>query len=221
MDVELVRDLTGDGIPEVVLRTWNGGAHGSFVYYIFSADVRLRCLLAYYKGNDQYGPEQWTNFAVEDLDGDGRQAIVTCYDGFAYWGTVEKWTTCYPGNTRVPIVLGYRSGRYVDVTTRYRPWLRQKLARAKQHLLNDLDEVAARGGDQGQGLIEYYSVALLLYRRGTVRAMVLGLLPAEKRAVFIRNCGAIEKTLAERRRRYAYPRPYSQVQAFAREAIGG
>jgi hypothetical protein len=213
VDVELVRDLTGDGIPEVVLRTWSGGAHGSFVYYIYSAGERPRCLLAYYKGNDEDDPAHWPNFEIRDLDSEGRQEIVTCYDGFAYWCEVPEWETCYAGSARVPMVLGLRRGRYVDVTRSYRAWLRQKLAQAKQHLMTDL---AVVGSDQEpgvgtfrQGLIEYYSVALLLHSRRTARQMVLRLLPEWDRRVFRKNGSLIEKVLDARRKRLAYPPVYA------------
>ena len=37
----------------------------------------------------------------------------------------------------------------------------------------------------------------------------------EDSCVFLENCGLIEKVLADRRKRYAYPPAYSRAQAFA------
>jgi hypothetical protein len=163
----------------------------------------------------------WPEFEVKDLDGDGRPEIVTTYDGFAYWGEVERWETCYAGSARVPLVLGFRRGRLVDVTRECRPWLRQRLAEAKQGFLEDLREAGQAGLSDGhaQRMIEYYSIALLLYDRATARRMVTRLLPQGERSFFLENCRLIEKVLAARWKRYAYPPAYSSVQAFASEAL--
>jgi hypothetical protein len=205
--IERMQDLTADGIPEVVLQTWDGGAHGAFVYYVYSAGPRPRCLLAYNKNNDEDDPDNWPNFMVKDLEGDGRQEIVTTYDGFAYWCEVDDWATSYAGSARVPIVLSNRHGRFVDVTSEYRLWLGQKLARAKQHVLDDLSAAGDHrlAGQFAQGMIEFYSVALLMYDRTAAQRKVLQLLPEREHSPFLKNCGRIEKVLADRRRRYGYP----------------
>src|SRR5437879_4471708 len=77
----------------------------------------------------------------------------------------------------------------------YRPWLRRKLAQAKERLLDGLDDAGGQRltGDQSQGSIQYYSIALLLYDRATARGMVLRLLPAGERVFFLQHCGLIEK----------------------------
>jgi hypothetical protein len=121
----------------------------------------------------------------------------------------------------VAIVLGFRDGRLVDVTTQYRPWLRQKLTEAKQLLLDGLDESGEDKltADRAQGMIQYYAVALLLHNRATARRMVLDLLPQRDRPDFVENYGLIERVLADRRKRYAYPAAFSSAQAFESEAI--
>lgn len=220
VDLVMAQDLTGDGSPDVVLRTWSGGVHGGFVYYVYSAEWRSRCLLAYYKKNGGEESERWADLAVRDLNGDGRKELVSWYDGFAHGGEVFNWASSYGGSATVPIALGLRKGRYVDVTSQYRPWLRRKLAEAREHFLDGLDEAKTEGltGDRAQGMIEYYAVALLLYRRTTARRMALHILPEKDRAFFLEHCGLIEQVLADRRKRYAYPPAYSHVQAFASEA---
>ncbi len=221
VEIERIQDLTADGIPEVVLRTWSGGAHGAFVYYTYSAGPRPRCLLAYFKNNDEDDPAHWPNFEVKDLYGDGSLEIVTTYDGFAYWCEVSDWATSYAGSARMPIVLGLRRGRYVDITSDCRSWLRLQLARAKQSFLDDLIAAGQRGpvNEFAQGMIEYHSVALMLHGRATARRMVVRLLSPQDRSYFLENCGQIEKVVAERWQRYAYPPAYGSAQAFEGHAV--
>jgi hypothetical protein len=214
VNVYWVGDLTGDGIPDVVLEVCGGVTHAGYVYYVYSAGPRPRCLLAYDKENNMEDSGLWPEFEVKDIDGDGRPEIVTTYDGFAYWDEVERWQTCYAGSARVPLVLGFRRGRLVDITHEYRPWLRQRLAEAKQGFLGDLHTAAGTGlsDEHAQRMIEYYSIGLLLYDRTAARRMVARLLPAEDRAFFLKHCRYIEKVVARRSERYAYPPAYSSVQ---------
>lgn len=221
VEIERIQDLTEDGIPEVVLRTFSGVSHGGNAYYIYSAGARPRCLLAYDKQNEEEEDvEHWPDFEVRDLAADGRKEIITWYDGFACWNDVDEWSTCYLGSAHIPIVLGLRRGRYTDVTSECRPWLRRKLARAKRHFLNDLKEAGERGPVEefAQGMIEYYSVALLLHGGTTARSMVLRLLPRQTRHFFLEHCSLIEKVLADRWKRYAYPPAYGNKQAFSAHA---
>jgi hypothetical protein len=219
--VEWVGDLTGDGIPDVVLHAFEGVTHAGNVYYVYSAGPQPRCLLAYDKQNVAEDAGLWPEFRVEDLDGDGHPEIVTTYDGFAYWNEVERWQTCYYGSARVPLVLGFRRGRVVDVTTECRPWLRVRLAQAKQRFVEDLHAAGERGpsDEHAQGMIEYYSVALLLHGPIVARRMVVRLLPRKERSYFLQQCGLIEKVVADRWSRYAYPSVYCGVQAFASDAF--
>jgi hypothetical protein len=216
-----VQDLTGEGVPDLVLRACDGGVHGGFVYYIYSAARRPRCLLAYYKKNGDDDPDCQPDLAAKEIDGNGCKELISWYDGFAYGGEVFNWASSYGGSARVPIVLGLRRGRFVDVTSQCRPWLRRKLAEARERFLDGLAEAKAEGltGDRAQGMIEYYAAALLLHNRTTARRMVLHILPEKERAFFLEHCGLIEKVLADRWKRYTYPPAYSSVQAFASEAL--
>jgi hypothetical protein len=196
--IEWVGDLADDGIPVVDLEVCGGVTHAGYCYYAYAGGTEPRCLLAYDKENATEDSGPWPEFELKDLDGDGRVEIVTTYDGFAYWDEVESWQTCYAGSARVPLVLGLRQGRLVEVTREYRPWLRQRLAEAKVGFLRDLHE--ASGADLAEGhaqrMIEYYSIARLLYDRAAARRMVTRLLPQGERAFFLENCWRIEKVLA-------------------------
>jgi len=216
-----VQDLTGDGIPDLVLRTWGAGVHGGCVYYIYSAGLRPRCLLAYYKRAADDDPDHEPDFQARDLGGDGRMEIISWYDGFSYGGPISDWNSSYASGAHVPLVLGSRRGRYVDVTSEYQWWLQPKLNKAKERFLSDLAEAKDAGltGGRSQGMVQYYAIAVLLHGPVAARRMVLRILPARYQSVFLKNCGLIEKVLAARWKRYAYPPAYSGAQAFASDAL--
>ena len=70
-------DVNGDGLPDLVVFAWSGGAHccySSGVYSVGEEDVKP--VLALATGN--CGPGEF-----EDLDGDGTREFVVCDDRFA------------------------------------------------------------------------------------------------------------------------------------------
>ncbi|HTE18052.1 MAG TPA: hypothetical protein VK689_06690 [Armatimonadota bacterium] len=208
--VESHGDLTGDGYPEVVVTAWTGGAHASLFYYIYSLGRRPRCLLAYSKRNAEWAPDS-PDFEPKDLDGDGCKEIVSWYDGFAYGGDLgREWDTSFGASARVPIVLGLRNGRYVDVTTRYRNRLRVHLTLAKEGLLDAIED--ARRPELAPYvrpmIVQYYAVALLLHDPATARRLVLRAVPSGDRARFLKVHRKIERVVWERHQRYSYPRAY-------------
>ena len=75
-----VRDLTGDGVPELVLADWSGGAHCCFTYYVFTLGEQFAVL-------DTIPLEHSDNARFEDLDGDGALELRTRDWTFAYWNT--------------------------------------------------------------------------------------------------------------------------------------
>ncbi|HEU0077796.1 MAG TPA: hypothetical protein VFQ76_09135 [Longimicrobiaceae bacterium] len=75
-----VRDLTGDGAPELVLADWSGGAHCCFTYYVFTLGPRFAVL-------DTIPLEHSDDARFQDLDGDGALELRTRDWTFAYWNT--------------------------------------------------------------------------------------------------------------------------------------
>jgi hypothetical protein len=220
VDIEQIQDFTGDGTAEIVISAWGGYQHGPCVYYVYSAGVRPRCLLAYDQKAGDGDPS--TDFEPKDLDGDGSKEIISWYDGFLFWDRVPEWRSPYRGGSAsVPIVLGFWKGRYVDATAHYRRWLKQRLAETEDRFHRDLHEVGTGRltGSRAQGMIEYYSVAQLLYGGRTARGMVVRFLSQEDRSLFLENCWRIDRVLADRWKRYAYPPAYSRRQAFASDAL--
>lgn len=74
------RDITGDGVPDLVIAEWTGGAHCRFLFHVFGLGSQL-CDL----GTLDAGHADLAGF--EDLDSDGRLEFVTPDWSFAYWRT--------------------------------------------------------------------------------------------------------------------------------------
>jgi hypothetical protein len=200
-------DLTGDGHPDVVL-TAATGAHGPAFYYVLSLEPTVRCLLAYAKGNINAEPAT-PDFAVKDLDGDGRQEIITWYDGFAYWEPLPGWLCSFAGCARLPVVLGLRHGRYVDVTATHRKWLRGHLAAAEAELRAALRDAGKNplAADGLQPMIEHYAIGSLLNGRESALRGTLQLLPRKDRDGLRRGTPHIDAVVSRRGERFRYPSP--------------
>ncbi|HOI54563.1 MAG TPA: hypothetical protein PLP01_04900 [Phycisphaerae bacterium] len=93
------RDINGDGVPEVVLYEWTGGAHCCFVARVVSLGQKCRVLAEIH---GRHGVPQF-----EDRDGDGIMEVCV-YD----W-TFEYWPGCFADCPAPQVVLCWRDGRYV------------------------------------------------------------------------------------------------------------
>jgi subtilisin-like proprotein convertase family protein len=161
-----VRDLDGDGEPEVLLDLYTGGAHCCFYTVILRYDGRG------YRGSVAFWGDP--GYELRDLDGDGRPELVTADDRFAYQFSAYVFSI-------LPVrVEHYDHGRLLDVTSRY-PWLVRREARrlstlyVKTHRQRDVDQRGLLAGwladeyrlgrqDEGWRLIE------AAYRRGELSA---------------------------------------------------
>jgi hypothetical protein len=118
------RDIDGDGLPDLIVSSWSGGAHCCYATTVYSIGAAARVTLAIDTGNCGQG-----DFA--DLDGDRVLEFVTCDDQFAY-------AYCPFAVSPFPtVVLGYDRSerRYRPATPRFALQLRATL---------DRDEAAAR-----------------------------------------------------------------------------
>jgi len=102
-----VRDLDGDGEPEVLLDLYSGGAHCCFSSRIYRYDSSA--------GRYRVSARSWGNpgYHLRDLNGDGRPEFVTADDRFAY----RFASFAFSG---LPIkIWSYRAGTFTNVTRKF------------------------------------------------------------------------------------------------------
>jgi len=91
-------DINGDGIPDVIVRYFSGGAHCCSEYAIFSLGKKLKLL-------DVLNGEH-SDFEFKDLDGDGKYEAIGRDWTFAYWGTA------FAGSPAPVVILRWKNGKY-------------------------------------------------------------------------------------------------------------
>jgi len=72
-------DITGDGIPDLVVETFSGGAHCCYTYYLYSLGKKFKPI-AVLETKD-------SSLRFQDLDGDSIYEILGRDYTFAYWQT--------------------------------------------------------------------------------------------------------------------------------------
>src|SRR3954453_7633987 len=147
-----IRDLDGDGEPEVLVDTYSGGAHCCTITPIFRWDgvggVGYRRVTGLF-GN--------VGYSLDDLDRDGRPEFVTADDSFAYEFTAYAFS-------EFPLrILAYgtdRSGRTAlrDVTAGYASMVAHEAAAFRKEIPKQ------RHGGDPRGVIAAYVADL--YRLG-------------------------------------------------------
>ena len=93
------RDVTGNGVPDLVVSEYTGGAHCCFLAHVFELGREFR-KVATLDARDG----DLSHF--EDLDGDGSLEFVTNDFTFAYW------RTSFADSPAPRVVLKYRDGAY-------------------------------------------------------------------------------------------------------------
>jgi hypothetical protein len=107
------RDITGEGNPDVIIKSYSGGAHCCYETTVVSLGPKRR--LVVYPFPDSRTGHCRARFA--DLDGDGVYEVITCDDSFAY-----KFCS-YADSPMVKVILKLdpREG-YVPASPDF-PWL--------------------------------------------------------------------------------------------------
>ena len=111
IEASAATDLDGDGRPEALVRTWSGGAHCCYGIQAFRLAETAEPLLR--------TPPSSCDGRFQDLDGDGRQELLTCDDAFGY-------AFCPFAASPLPrVVLRYapEQGVYIPATPDFAAWL--------------------------------------------------------------------------------------------------
>jgi hypothetical protein len=106
-------DITADSIPELVVRTFSGGAHCCETLRVYALGDTARLLLLY-EANNAMGVE------VRDINGDGRRELILGDDSFAYFD--DLCYACSPAH--LPLVACYTGVRFEDCTRQFPDLLR-------------------------------------------------------------------------------------------------
>lgn len=91
-------DINGDGIPDVIVSYFSGGAHCCSKYAVFSLGRELK-LLGVLDG-------QHSDFDFKDLDSDGKYEAVGRDWTFAYWGS------SFAESPAPEVILRWKNGSY-------------------------------------------------------------------------------------------------------------
>ena len=115
-DSVAVRDLDGDGEPEVILDLYTGGAHCCYVSRFYRWDGT-----SYVPADRNFGDP---GYKIEDLDGDGMMELIGADYRFGYAFTAFAFSV-------MPIrIYDLRAGRWELVTTRFPDTIRADAKRA-------------------------------------------------------------------------------------------
>ncbi len=93
------KDITGRGIPDLVVSEWTGGAHCCFNYYVFELGERFQQIAKL-----EVRDADLSHF--EDLDNDGKLEFVTNDFTFAYWNS------SFAESPAPEVILSFREGTY-------------------------------------------------------------------------------------------------------------
>lgn len=96
---ESIGDITGDGIPDLIISEWTGGAHCCSNTIILSLG-RIFKETAYLKG-------EHTGFEIEDIDGDG------IYEAKGNDWVFGYWQASFADSPAPEIILRYKNGKYL------------------------------------------------------------------------------------------------------------
>jgi hypothetical protein len=93
------QDITGEGVPNLVVMEWTGGAHCCYNFNVFEIGEHFRKIATLEAGDTE-------GATFVDLDGDGRLEFKMQDWTFAYWNA------CFAASPAPALVLRYQQGEY-------------------------------------------------------------------------------------------------------------
>lgn len=137
-------DLNGDGNLEAIIQADGGGAHGNMDYYVCALKPKFRLLAKIQAGRAEID-------YVKDLDHNGSEEIILrddCLESFE-----DLPCAAIP---MLPMVLGCRGGRYVDVTRDFPRIVHDDIEGAKQSFREAVLSARAKPEDHPYGSARYH-----------------------------------------------------------------
>jgi hypothetical protein len=93
------KDITGDGVPDLVISHWSGGAHCCFDYYVFSLGDQFSQIAKIENRDSDLGK-------FIDVDGDGVLEFIGSDWTFAYWHV------SFAGSPAPDVIYQFKDGQY-------------------------------------------------------------------------------------------------------------
>lgn len=125
----LLEDFTGDGIPELRLLIWSGGAYCCYTDVVFNRARALKNILIF-AGNEYHLTKSVNslNKPARDLNRDGRAELILENDAISHLNGSTH------GATSV-LVLQWNGSRYVDATRKFPQIPQTRALQFKQQIL--------------------------------------------------------------------------------------
>ncbi len=137
-----IEDITGNGIPELIIKGYSGGAHCCFHTYIIELSNPISILFDLDTGN--------SGIEFKDLNNDGVMELVTNEDVFAYW------YTSFAASPMPEVVLSLQNGKY-----RADPKYMRKAVPTGKEIKAEADGVESWSGAQGPEVTWKYAIDLI------------------------------------------------------------
>lgn len=111
VEMQQCGDITGDGVPEVVLMQFSGGAHCCATHSVYTLSTPPRRILRAFTGHGD-------SIGIEQLDGQGAKEILSNDWRFAY-----AYGMSFADSPALPLIYSYQGGQYVENTRAFPGWL--------------------------------------------------------------------------------------------------
>lgn len=122
-------DLDKDGLEDLVLKNFSGGAHCCFTYQIYSLGKVLKKL------GELKLMDCGENIKLQDLNGDGLWEILTCNAKFTYLKNLPYSQSPFP-----PQVFGLINGKYVNIDKQNIKIFDEDIAEQKRNLVESYSD---------------------------------------------------------------------------------
>lgn len=113
--VDFCRDVTGDGVPDVMLSQFTGGAHCCFTHSLYSLTTPPRRILYVDSAHSE-------SLGVRQLDGGGPLELIGDDWRFAY-----DYGLSFAESVPLPVVYSFQNGQYIDQSRLFPQFLRSAI----------------------------------------------------------------------------------------------